>query len=232
MKKIAVIQFRREKQTLDHEIENILDKTNLKRENLVVFNGLIDKLPSVNIDNYDGFIFGGSGNVSVSKDLEDAEFIRKNIAQLMKDIVENDKPSLFICLGLHFLSDMFGVDVVSIPEHSYVGTLDITLTEEAAQDPLFADLPMTFAVQEGHSDSVCEIPEDAVLLAKSHCSPVEAFRIKDNIYAVQFHPEHNKEDFEKRMGFYPHYVKGKEDSLKINESPHAWKIMQNFVSLI
>ena len=41
----------------------------------------------------------------------------------------------------------------------------------------------------GHKESTTKLPPEAVLLATSGPAPVQMYKLKQNIYATQFHPE-------------------------------------------
>jgi GMP synthase-like glutamine amidotransferase len=42
---------------------------------------------------------------------------------------------------------------------------------------------------EWHKDYITDLPDEAMVLAGNDICPVQAFRIGENVYGVQFHPE-------------------------------------------
>ena len=83
----------------------------------------------------------------------------------------------------------------------------LQLTDAGRDDPLFGQLPPTFAAQAGHEDHVVELPPDAVLLASSARVPEQAFRFAGQpIYCTQFHPELDRAAMMERVVAYPEYV--------------------------
>jgi GMP synthase (glutamine-hydrolysing) len=50
-------------------------------------------------------------------------------------------------------------------------------------------VPPVFDAFVGHKEALREPPPDAVVLASSLGCPVQAFRVRQNLYATQFHPE-------------------------------------------
>jgi GMP synthase (glutamine-hydrolysing) len=69
------------------------------------------------------------------------------------------------------------------------GTVDVSLTNAATDDPLFCDLTPTFPAQVVHWQSVVQLPKNAIVLARSPLEPYQAFRVGDCTWGVQFHPE-------------------------------------------
>lgn len=106
-------------------------------------------------------------------------------------------PVLGVCFGAQLVAAEGGGEVIRDQEHEEVGTLAVRTTDDAWTDLLFADMPDEFLVQQAHRDRVSALPRGAVLLASSDACEVQAFAIPSaNVYAVQFHPERSKEDFE------------------------------------
>ena len=107
----------------------------------------------------------------------------------------------------------------------------IHLNETAKNCPLFKNIPDSFYAVLGHKDSVTNLPKGAKLLAFSDRCGIESYRIKNNIYSVQFHPEIDKNEVKTRLNLYPSYAKGGnvEKILKeYKETPFAKKIIINF----
>ncbi len=83
--------------------------------------------------------------------------------------------------------------------------MTIRLTAEGRADPLLADLPDAFEAYVGHKEAVTRLPSHAVLLATSEACPVQMFRVKENLYATQFHPELDLDGILTRIGVYGDY---------------------------
>ena len=79
------------------------------------------------------------------------------------------------------------------------------VTEEGQNDPLLEGLPKKFRALAGHKEACDETPPGAVLLASSDTCPVHMFRLKNNVYATQFHPEADAEAFIVRINTYKNY---------------------------
>lgn len=66
-------------------------------------------------------------------------------------------------------------------------------------------MPQTFSALVGHKEACDDIPPGAVLLATSSTCPVQMFRVKQHIYATQFHPEADANEFIIRIQTYKDY---------------------------
>ena len=98
-------------------------------------------------------------------------------------------PVLGICYGHQLLAQALGGQVGFHPSGVEMGTVEIHLTPEGANDPLFRGLPPTFNANASHHQQVAVLPDDAVLLARNRFEPHHAFRVGPCAWGVQFHPE-------------------------------------------
>jgi GMP synthase-like glutamine amidotransferase len=107
---------------------------------------------------------------------------------LVASTVESGVPVLGVCLGGQVMTLACG-GVVDRAPVSEVGVYEIELTEAAADDPVFSVLPQGVPVAQYHGDAMIEAPEGAVLLGRTPDCPIQAYRLGDAAWAVQFHPE-------------------------------------------
>jgi GMP synthase-like glutamine amidotransferase len=114
---------------------------------------------------------------------------------LMKDVVANDIPFFGICLGGQLLAAAIDgkVGPTPVPE---IGVASFRVTADAATDSVFGHLAGKDVIAaEWHKDYITDLPDDAVVLAGNDVCPVQAFRMGENVYGVQFHPEIDSEIF-------------------------------------
>jgi GMP synthase (glutamine-hydrolysing) len=148
-------------------------------------------LPEIDLDDWSGVIVGGSPFNASDPPEEKSDVQRRVEAELhglLDVVVARDFPFLGACYGVGTL----GVHQGGVIDRTYgepVGTVRVTLTEAGRTDPVFAALPAQFDAFVGHKEAVRVPPPGAVVLASSPGCPVQAFRVRDHLYATQFHPE-------------------------------------------
>jgi GMP synthase (glutamine-hydrolysing) len=150
-----------------------------------------EPLPDVDLDAWSGVVVGGSP-FNASDPAEEKSAVQRRVEgelhRLLDQVVARDFPFLGACYGVGTL----GVHQGGVIDRTYgepVGTVPVTLTEAGRADPVFAGLPATFEAFVGHKEAVRVPPSGAVVLASSPHCPVQAFRVRRNLYATQFHPE-------------------------------------------
>ena len=109
-------------------------------------------------------------------------------AVIREVVSERGMPFLGICLGHQLLADALGGTIASMisPE---VGILDVELSPAGRSDPLLAGLPQGFKCLQWHDAEVVEPPPDATVLAGSSRCAVQALRVGENAYGLQYHVE-------------------------------------------
>lgn len=162
---------------------------------------------AIDLDDYSGVVLGG-GAYTYSDDAatksERQLLAEKDVFALLDDVVARDVAFIGACYGIGTLgSHQGGVVDRSYPEP--VGPLSVQLTQEGADDPLFAGLPQSFAAYGGHKEALTVAPAHAVQLATSYACPVQAFRIGKHAYATQFHPELDLAGLLTRIHAYAHF---------------------------
>ncbi|MCF4123162.1 glutamine amidotransferase [Antribacter sp. KLBMP9083] len=161
-------------------------------------------MPPVDLDAYSGIIVGG-GPFSSSEPPERKSPVQRRVeaelSRLLDVIVERDFPFLGACYGVGTLGAHQGA-VIDGTFGEPAGPVTIELTPDGATDPLLVGMPARFEAYAGHKEAVRRLPDGAVLLATSAACPVQMFRMKENLYATQFHPELDLEGVLQRIEVY------------------------------
>ena len=239
MKKFLIIQLRPEDETADNEFEAILKYGKLDLSEVTRVRAEQSGLPEINLADYSAIIVGGSPfdlTTPPEKKSPIQNKIEADFTRLLNQVIPNDFPFLGCCSGNGLLGKHCGASITKrFPEP--VGGIDVTITEAGVSDPLLANQPTTFRALVGHKEACEEVPPGAVLLATGETCPVQMFRIGENVYATQFHPEGDPAGFTLRINVYKHngYFPP-EDADKLiaavenEKTPIAQAILQRFVA--
>jgi len=137
------------------------------------------------IKNYDALIVMGGPMDVFDENLHPWLVEEKRV---IRDWVKAGRPYLGLCLGHQLLADALGgkVERMARPE---VGILSIELTEAGRAAPLFAKLDPVMLCLQWHGCEVGVLPPGGVGLARSPACAIQAFRIGERAYGLQYHVE-------------------------------------------
>ncbi len=207
MKPFVLLATRAEDEAADGEYEAFREAGGLSPNELVRFRLESESLPAIDPDDYSGFIVGGSPfNASDPVETKSQTQVRveSELGALLDIVVARDIPFLGACYGIGLL----GTHQHGVVDNTWaeaVGPTSVSLTPEGRADPLFGCLDESFDAFVGHKEACAVLPAGAVLLASGRNCPVQAFRIGDNVYATQFHPELTVAGIITRIRVYRHY---------------------------
>jgi GMP synthase (glutamine-hydrolysing) len=111
----------------------------------------------------------------------------------LERLLDLQRPVLGICLGAQLLAKAAHAPVGPASECE-IGWHRVELTEHAADDPVVGRLPQSFDAFQWHYYTH-GVPAGAVELARSRVC-TQAFRLGENAWGVQFHPEVTLEQIE------------------------------------
>ncbi|GAB3609245.1 glutamine amidotransferase [Humibacter ginsengiterrae] len=196
-------------------------------------------MPELDLDEYSGVFVGGSP-FNASDPRSDKSVVQLRVeaemSSLLDRILERDFPFFGACYGVGTL----GVHRGGVIDRTYgepVDAVEVRLTEAGVRDPLFTGIPPAFRAWVGHKEAVTRLPADATLLAAGDACPVQAFRVKTNLYATQFHPELTADDIVDRVRTYrfegyfePHELDATEQTIR-SAPPVTWpaRLLRTFV---
>jgi GMP synthase-like glutamine amidotransferase len=136
------------------------------------------------LDEVSGIVtFGGTVNV----DQIHAYPYLARVRAFTAEAIERGVPYLGICLGSQILARATGMDVVKGPVRE-VGFEPVRTTASASQDPLLSFLGADEMVFQWHEDTHV-LPPRATLLATADPIAVQAYRIDEVLWGIQFHLE-------------------------------------------
>lgn len=112
-----------------------------------------------------------------------------DVRALVKVAEAEGVPTLGVCLGHQLSALALGGEVAPNPAGATVAVVPVSWGEEAAEDPLFADILGTEVAVHWNNDIVTGLPAGAKALATSPDGAVQAARLGRHVWGVQFHPE-------------------------------------------
>lgn len=143
-------------------------------------------LEEIRARHYKGIIFTGGPN-SVF-DMASPHY--------QKEILDLGIPVLGICYGCQLVAWMRGGKVATAPVSEY-GKIEVTVNTKS---PLFKGIPEKSVMWMSHTDYISAAPEGFEIVGTTEDCPCAAMENrKDNIYAVQFHPEVTHSQFGKQV---------------------------------
>ena len=120
------------------------------------------------------------------------EFLSLKLEKWIPKLIKNEVPTLAICYGHQLLAKSLGGVSDYHKKGIEIGTVDISLEEDAKNDILFSKLENSFKAHTIHSQTVLKLPSNAVRLAFNQHDKNHAFRVGNYAWGVQFHPEFDK----------------------------------------
>lgn len=114
------------------------------------------------------------------------------LADWSRAVLRANRPTLGVCYGHQLLAFAHGGAVGTSARGMEIGSTEVELTEAGREDPLLGPLAEGqggLLFNQVHGDVVTRLPDGAVHLAANRHTELQAFRLGDRTWAVQFHPE-------------------------------------------
>lgn len=116
----------------------------------------------------------------------------ENTAAWLREAIPAQYPILGVCYGHQLIAHALGGAVDYNPRGYEAGSIQVTLTPEAANDILFNSFQETLSAYSVHAQTVLQLPTEAVVLANNARDSHQAFRVGNCCWGLQFHPEFNQ----------------------------------------
>jgi GMP synthase (glutamine-hydrolysing) len=236
-KKFLVIQLRPEDITSDSEFNAILKAGNLDIKDTERIRGE-HGFSDIDLSKYSGIIVGGSPYDITTPDNEKSESqknVESSFNKLFDKVIKQDFPFIGACSGNGLLGNYCGANI-SRKYGETVQAVDLTITKEGLNDPILKGVTDPFRGLVGHKEACDAVPPSATLLVTGDTCPTQMFRVGKNVYATQFHPEADVEEFVVRINIYKNngYFPAENaenliNELRKNTITEPKKILKNFV---
>jgi GMP synthase (glutamine-hydrolysing) len=238
-KPVLILQLRPEDVTADSEYACFLKYGQLRAEDTrrirIEKSGISS---NIDLDDYSAIIVGGSPfDISTPENKKSGiqKKIEADFNRLLEQVVTRDFPFLGACSGNGLLGLYLGTSITTKYGET-VGCVTLDITGAGNKDKLLADFPGRIDVLLGHKEACDSTPEGALLLMTGSDCPVQMFRVGENVYATQFHPEGDTEEFILRINTYanhgyfePHEAEVLKNEVSRKSTPYAQEMLRRFV---
>jgi len=201
--KILLLQIRNDPKVCQEELESFARYSCLETTQFDILNVFEEaSFDNSILDAYDALYVGGSSDVSVLEP-EKYPFVIP-CQELLLYAQGTNKPVFASCFGFQLAVMAFTGQILRDKSAYEMGTIPISLTDLAADDPVFRNTPDNFLAVSVHQEKALEIPSCFDLLAYTD-KCCHAFKHKQSpFWAVQFHPEVDLDILIQRLGVYRH----------------------------
>lgn len=186
------------------------------------------------VDTYQALFIGGASDSVL--DNPDRPY-RPACEALLRHCIEVGMPVFASCFGFQLAVQVLGGEIRRDGEDFEMGTLPISLSSAAADDPVFQGVPEGFLAVSVHKDLAPTAPLGCETLAyTARCC--HAFRVKGKpFWAFQFHPEVDRKTLVERLTAYrAHYTRGEAHLEQVlqgaQETPESNRLVRHFVERV
>ncbi len=164
----------------------------------------VEELGRVDLDAYSGVLLGGSpfNNLELRKSPLQLR-VEREIGTLVADCIDRDFPVLGACYGIGAIGTVIGATLSSeFAEEAG----PVTVARAETEDAVLGGTPESFDTLVGHKEALAKLPDHSrvTVLVTGDACPTQMFRVGQNVYATQFHPELTAEALEFRLRLYAH----------------------------
>ena len=239
-KPVLILQLRPEEITSNSEFACFLKYGRLQAQDTCRIRIEQTGIPAdLRLNDYSAIIVGGSPFDISTPDNKKSKIQKKieaDFEYLFSQVISQDFAFLGACSGNGLLGHYLGT-TISKKYGETVSCVKIDITEAGKKDTLLIDLPSQIDVLLGHKEACDNTPEGTTLLMTGTNCPVQMFRSGENVYATQFHPEGDAEEFILRIETYKNHGYFKTHEAEVlkkavsrRPTPHAQKILRRFVN--
>ena len=185
------------------------------------------------LDDLDGVVIPGSIYNTDKESVEKTDWLKRLIGFIRK-VHDAQRPMLGMCFGHQAIGAAFGVVSVRLDKISAeIGSHPVMLTGEGKGDILFKEIPEVFSGAFFHYQHVPRLPEGASHLAKGENCEIQAFRMGETTWGVQFHPDYNLENLGGLVEIRKDIIKEVlgNGSVRLEDTADNCRVFENFLNI-
>ena len=226
--KIALLDFHRKSNNKIIETYKIRDSLTVNDSvKIDIFEMLGNKVPEVTLEDYQGLVLSGADSSHVER--YPGYRISKNLLEQAKKV---NMPILGICAGHQIIARMYGFSLELMENGPEMGWYEISLTEEGKSDPLFKDIPETFASFLCHIKRVNMNSHNSGVILGNNSNSLQAYKYEDVIYGIQFHPEDTIASGEVLIQKYKRRPPTTRNAVPTPAALPVFRIFKNFIGIV
>ncbi|WP_020409267.1 type 1 glutamine amidotransferase [Hahella ganghwensis] len=231
--KLLLLQIRESPKVRREELESFARYCRLNINQIDVLN--VFDTPDFSLNSnagYDALLVGGASDANVLHP-EKYRFVPRAQELLMR-CVDVKQPVFASCFGYQLAVLALGGEIIHDGDIYEMGTIPISLTEDAGRDLVFQGVPDGFMAVSVHKQKSVTVPPNTISLAHTAVCNHSFKVINSPFWAFQFHPEVDKRILIERLTFYKeHYTNddGHLDSVLsvAQETPEANDLCARFI---
>ncbi len=234
--KLLLLQIRQDPSVAAEELASFIRYCEVEASQIDVHNVFEQSVFNADIlQGYQALLVGGASEASVLEP-NNYPFVPYCI-DLLRHCADISFPVFASCFGFQLAVLALGGEIIRDESGYEMGSIPISLTDAAANDPLFRDVPNGFHAIAVHRERSVDCPPGAVELAYTEpCC--HAFKVIDKpFWACQFHPEVDLATLISRLTIYKESYTDGDDHLQevldnSVETPHSNALMAHFVKRV
>ena len=188
------------------------------------------------IGNQDAVIIPGSVFTPKKEFVEKTKWM-KNLLSFIRRVVDAEIPLFGMCFGHQAIGAAYGVYPIDLDDKVIAEAAfhKLRLTKEGIRDLLFSGIPKEFNAIEFHYSYLPGLPPNSIHLAKGINIEIQAFRMFDHVWGVQFHPDYGLTNALQVIERYrPAWPKALQERKLNLDCPdlHNLKVLDNFLDFV